>query len=97
MFNFIQNHNYRYMSNFTPSEILQSLKLQPTNPGTSTGTSWMGTDKWITSFSPIDGKELGKVSVTSKSQGEKRLLLKFAKVRAWPILYGKSFNAPYDM
>ena len=68
MFSFIPNHNYTYMSNFTASEILHSLNLQPTNPGTSTGSSWMSTDKWITSFSPIDGKELGKVSVTSKSQ-----------------------------
>ena len=87
MFNFIQNHNYRYMSNFTPSEILQSLKLQPTNPGTSTGTSWMGTDKWITSFSPIDGKELGKVSVTSKSQYDevlKKAGLAFKELRKTP-------------
>ena len=75
------------MSNFTPSEILQSLKLQPTNSGTSTGTSWMGTDKWITSFSPIDGKELGKVSVTSKSQYDevlKKADLAFKELRKTP-------------
>jgi aldehyde dehydrogenase (NAD+) len=47
----------------------------------------MGTDKWITSFSPIDGKELGKVSVTSKSQYDevlKKADLAFKELRKTP-------------
>jgi aldehyde dehydrogenase (NAD+) len=44
-------------------QILQSLGIQQENKGVSTGKNWISSSgKMITSFSPVDGKEIAKVT-----------------------------------
>jgi aldehyde dehydrogenase (NAD+) len=43
-------------------QILKSLRIQQENKGVSTGMNWIeSSGKMITSFSPVDGKEIAKV------------------------------------
>ncbi|RLZ10785.1 L-piperidine-6-carboxylate dehydrogenase [Faecalibacter macacae] len=46
------------------------LGIQQENFGTSTGQDWFGTGNFITSFSPVDGNEIGKVRATTKEEYE---------------------------
>jgi len=47
---------------------LKTLNLSDKNNGTSTGQKSMSSDDWIESYSPVDGKLIGSVSVTSRDQ-----------------------------
>lgn len=46
---------------------LQELHIQQSNAGNSTGSQWIGGNQIITSFSPVDGKEIGSVSIADES------------------------------
>mgnify|MGYP001212820145 CR=1 FL=1 len=50
---------------------LASLGIKEKNDGSSTGQNFSSSGKYITSFSPVDGKPIGSVSVTSKDEYEK--------------------------
>ncbi|MEO7175105.1 MAG: aldehyde dehydrogenase family protein [Saprospiraceae bacterium] len=52
---------------------LQQLGLQATNAGTFTGLDKMDSGKYIESYSPVDGKLIGKVSVTTAAEYAKVL------------------------
>ena len=47
---------------------LSSLNISEKNAGTWTGASSLESDSWIESFSPVDGKKIGAVTVTSRDQ-----------------------------
>ena len=49
-------------------EFLARLGLSGNNPGTSTGIKSMSSDKWLDSFSPVDGKLIGRVSISTPEQ-----------------------------
>lgn len=49
---------------------LKKLKLDTMNAGTSTGLKFYSSDKKIDSYSPVDGKIIGSVSVTTPEQYE---------------------------
>ncbi|HHM21813.1 MAG TPA: aldehyde dehydrogenase family protein [Bacteroidetes bacterium] len=49
-------------------DFLKKLGLQEKNPGTSTGLNDSTSNKWIDSRSPVDGKYIGSVSQTTKSE-----------------------------
>lgn len=50
-------------------EFLKTLALEHTNDGVSTGSSWMrGGGELISSISPVDGKEIGKVHMASNKE-----------------------------
>lgn len=51
-------------------EFLQRLGLSGDNPGTSTGTKHFKSDKWLDSHSPVDGRLIGRVSVSTPEQVE---------------------------
>lgn len=52
-------------------DFLLKLGLEASNTGTSTGAEWLPADgKLIESFSPVDGKLIGKVSATTPEQYE---------------------------
>jgi len=54
------------------TSFLKSLGLKRKNNGTSTGLkSYAGSKEYISSYSPVDGKLIGQVSVTSKKEYEK--------------------------
>ena len=51
-------------------EFLQRLGLSGDNPGTSTGTKHFSSDQWLDSHSPVDGRLIGRVSVSTADQVE---------------------------
>lgn len=51
-------------------EFLQRLGLSGDNPGTSTGTKHFKSDQWLDSHSPVDGRLIGRVSVSTPEQVE---------------------------
>jgi len=53
---------------------LESLGLKEVNNGTSTGSNNFGNGELISSFSPVDGKLIGKVITTTKDDYEKVML-----------------------
>ena len=50
---------------------LKSLGIKDLNSGTSTGLNSFGNGESISSYSPVDGKLIGKVSSTTESDYEK--------------------------
>jgi len=48
----------------------QRLGLSGDNPGTSTGTKHFKSDQWLDSHSPVDGKLIGRVSISTPEQVE---------------------------
>ena len=53
------------------STTLKELGIEEINEGTSTGQAWLSNTEFISSYSPIDGKLIGKVSVTTPGDYEK--------------------------
>ena len=54
---------------------LKKLRLKKKNNGTSTGLkSTASSKKYLDSYSPVDGKLIGSVSVTSKREYELSLI-----------------------
>ena len=53
------------------TSFLKKLGLKKENPGTSTGKKSYESKEYITSYSPVDGKKIGKVSVTTRKEYEK--------------------------
>ena len=49
---------------------IEKLGLKSGNPGTSTGITDLTSDKFIASYSPVNGEKIGEVSVTTKDQYE---------------------------
>jgi len=58
-------------TDFGIKEALQQLGLKDINEGTSTGSNNFGSGDLIASYSPTDGKLIGKVSTTTKEDYEK--------------------------
>ena len=52
-------------------EMLQILKLEKENYGSSTGINFFGEGELISSFSPVDGKLIGKVKTTTPEEYER--------------------------
>ena len=45
---------------------LEKLGVNEINKGTSTGSNWFSEGDMISSYSPVDGKLIGKVTTTSR-------------------------------
>lgn len=60
-----------YLSNV--QEALKNLGIKDVNTGSSTGTVFMSAETRIDSFSPVDGKKIASVSVTTDPQYEEIL------------------------
>ena len=52
-------------------EMLQILKIEKENNGSSTGTHFFGEGELISSFSPVDGKLIAKVKTTTPEEYER--------------------------
>jgi aldehyde dehydrogenase (NAD+) len=59
------------MADFGIKEALAQLGLQDINDGTSTGSNNFSNGEIIESYSPVDGKLIGKVKTTTKEDYEK--------------------------
>ena len=69
------------------TSFLKSLGLKEANAGTWTGNKSYSSRKMVTSFSPVDGKLIGKVSVTSENDYEKVIATAseaFVEWKTWP-------------
>lgn len=53
------------------SSVLQQLGIQAINAGTSTGSSWFQSNELIDSFSPVDGKKIASVQITTEADYQK--------------------------
>src|SRR5579863_8719808 len=69
-------------------DILSQLKIEKINSGTSTGSVWISSSsKNIHSSSPVDGKLIASLSITSKDDYEKVMAQAqsaFVEWRLWP-------------
>jgi aldehyde dehydrogenase (NAD+) len=69
-------------------EFIKSLQLKASNSGTSTGKEWSkNKNPFITSFSPVDGKEIGKVQTTDFATYDdviNKAQKAFTEWRTWP-------------
>jgi aldehyde dehydrogenase (NAD+) len=59
------------MDNFGIAKALKDLGLKDINDGTSTGSNNFSNGEIIESYSPVDGKLIGKVKATTKEDYEK--------------------------
>ena len=63
---------------------LKSLGLKKKNNGTSTGLkSFAGSKEYISSYSPVDGKLIGSVSVTTKAEYQKVIKTSQKAFESW--------------
>ncbi len=53
------------------TEVLAKLGISAVNQGTSTGNQWFSNGSEIESYSPVDGKLIGKLTTTTKEDYEK--------------------------
>lgn len=69
-------------------EFIKALQLKANNSGTSTGKEWSkNKNPYITSYSPVDGKEIGKVQTTDFASYDDVIVKAqkaFAEWRTWP-------------
>ncbi len=76
------------MKNFGMKEALGALRIGKSNPGVSTGLSWLRSKgEVIDSYSPVDGKRIG--SVRSADEKSYRAVVQqasqaFLEWRTWP-------------
>lgn len=56
---------------FGMPEALKTLGIKDINEGTSTGNQWFSSGETIESYSPVDGKLIGKVKATTREDYEK--------------------------
>ena len=71
------------MTDFGIDKALKDLGLKDINEGTSTGNKNFSNGKIIDSFSPVDGKLIGKVKSSTKEDYEKVMLAASEAFRVW--------------
>ena len=71
------------MTDFGIDKALQELGLQEVNKGTSTGNLHFSSGDIIKSYSPVDGKLIGKVSTTTKEDYEKVMQTATEAFKTW--------------
>ncbi|MGB0984407.1 MAG: aldehyde dehydrogenase family protein, partial [Saprospiraceae bacterium] len=67
-------------------EFLKTLGLKAENLGTSTGCEWLGqmnNDNLIASYSPVDGKLIGKVAATTPEEYEQVVQTARTAYKSW--------------
>ncbi len=62
---------------------LQKLGVNEINKGTSTGSNWFSEGDMISSYSPVDGKLIGKVTTTSREDYDRVIDTAQAAYREW--------------
>jgi aldehyde dehydrogenase (NAD+) len=75
------------MSQFGMDEALKTLGLGAQNNGTSTGLeSTNKSGEYISSFSPVDGKKIGEVSVTTQEEYENIIAKSQEAFKSWRMM-----------
>lgn len=70
-------------SPFNINSVLQSLGVQENNNGVSTGSNNFGSGESISSYSPVDGKLIAKVSTATKDDYEKVIASAEEAYKVW--------------
>ena len=70
----------------TIKETLKSLGIEEHNSGSSTGNKWFASTKSISSVSPVDGSQIGTVSITSPEQYEMIMSSASTAFKSWRTL-----------
>ncbi len=70
----------------TIEKALDKLGVQELNLGTSTGSNFFGTGEIIESFSPVDGKSIGKVVTTTKEEFETVVSAAQSAFKTWKLV-----------
>jgi aldehyde dehydrogenase (NAD+) len=73
-------------TSFGIEEALKQLGIKEKNLGTSTGNDWFSNGNEIASYSPVDGKLIGKVTTTSKEDFEKVMVSATKAFKSWRIM-----------
>jgi aldehyde dehydrogenase (NAD+) len=68
------------------NSILDVLDIKQQNYGTSTGSKWTNSNEIINSFSPVDGKKIGAVSVTTKEEFEQVINTASSAFKTWRLM-----------
>jgi aldehyde dehydrogenase (NAD+) len=66
--------------------MLKALGLEKTNAGTSTGLQQTNSEKYIESYSPVDGSLIGKVSTTTKREYNALLKVSEEAAQEWKTI-----------
>ncbi len=74
------------MEPLTIQNTLQKLNIQNINSGTSTGANFFGNGAEIESYSPVDGKLIGKVTSTTKEDYEKVVETAQSAFKTWRLM-----------
>lgn len=74
------------MADFGIQEALQTLGLNEINEGTSTGSKWFSNGEIIESYSPVDGKLIGKVKASTKNDYESVMKEATEAFKSWKVL-----------
>ena len=62
---------------------LEKLGVNEINKGTSTGSNWFSEEDMISSYSPVDGKLIGKVTTTSRDDYDRVIDTAQAAFKEW--------------
>src|SRR5690606_29009968 len=73
-------------TDFGIEKALKQLGLQPINEGTSTGSDNFSGGDIIESYSPVDGKLIGKVKTTTKADYDKVMEAATTAFKAWRLM-----------
>lgn len=73
-------------TSFGIEEALKELGIKESNLGTSTGNDWFSNGNEIASYSPVDGKLIGKVTITSKEDYEKVMDTATSAFKIWRVM-----------
>ncbi|WP_282783784.1 L-piperidine-6-carboxylate dehydrogenase [Phaeodactylibacter xiamenensis] len=68
------------------TKFLQELGLHTENAGTSTGQNSMDSGQYIESYSPVDGKLIGKVSQTTREEYEQVIATAQEAFKTWRMM-----------
>ena len=72
-------------TDFNIAKVLEQLGVQEVNEGTSTGSNWFAGGDIIESYSPVDGKLIGKVKTTSLEDYEKMMQKATEAFKTWRL------------
>ena len=65
---------------------LEKLGLKTNNHGTSTGVASSTSEKYITSYSPVDGEMIGKVSTTTRAEYDAMMEKALVAFKEWRMI-----------
>lgn len=65
---------------------LDALGIQPQNSGTSTGSKWLSSKEYISSVSPVDGAQIGQVSITTPQDYDQIIQTASSAFATWRLM-----------